>query len=461
MGTLVEVLLEVHRWTLGHKTINLRGASREVAMRKALVLLGILVLVLSAPTSADEERHRAKSGFFFGRIAFENDVIAVDIRAGRVRAFVTDAEPGGTAEWFEGSVRGERMSLVSASRRSRLRASLEHSHGDWLGTITLPSGKTRKFAATLAEFGAGIYRMTVSADGLYRGRSLGGKRLRARHDAGFLAGRITEPGGQSRRFRIMDLSRAYAYRVASGAPGAYTAIVSRRGTLVYGRSGVEGLKRGRPGRNLLAFDVAPSDRPTPGFYFGKVAFSRAVIGVQVHPADASGRRKIDIYSSDSEPEPRGVVAWFSTTAAAETVSLVAKPGQGRITATIKPDLVAGTIAFEDGIQRRFFALPAGDGAGIYDVSIPRTGVLVGRSNEGGTFRVRSEGLFLAGTLTTRDGRSFKLHVGDLVRNLRYPIKANVPGSYRAILAPRGRFIFGRSCFPRDCNINIIGGDKAC
>ncbi len=36
----------------------------------------------------------------------------------------------------------------------------------------------------------------------------------------------------------------------------------------------------------------------------------------------------------------------------------------------------------------------------------------------------------------------------------------MPGSYRAILAPRGR-IFGRNCFPRECNINIIGGDKAC
>ncbi len=74
--------------------------------------------------------------------------------------------------------------------------------------------------------------------------------------------------------------------------------------------------------------------------------------------------------------------------------------------------------------------------------------------------MRSDGLFLAGTLTTADGRRFKLHVGDLVRNLRYPIKANMPGSYRAILAPRGR-IFGRNCFPRECNINIIGGDKAC
>ena len=95
------------------------------------------------------------------------------------------------------------------------------------------------------------------------------------------------------------------------------------------------------------------------------------------------------------------------------------------------------------------------------MTITRAGRIIGRSDEAGTFSVRSEGLFLAGTLTTADGRRFKLHVGDLVRNLRYPIKANLPGNYRAILAPRGRFIFGRNCFPRECNINIIGGDKAC
>ncbi len=172
-----------------------------------------------------------------------------------------------------------------------------------MGKITLPSGRTRNFAVTLAEFGAGIYRVSVSRDGRYRGRSLDGKRLRAQHTGQLLAGRTTEPNGDSRTFRIMDLSRAYAYSRTSGAPGSYTAIVSRRGTLVYGRGGGRALERGRPGRDLLAFDVAPSARPTPGFYFGKVAFSRAVIGVQVHPRDASGVRRVDIYSSDSEPEP--------------------------------------------------------------------------------------------------------------------------------------------------------------
>lgn len=124
------------------------------------------------------------------------------------------------------------MRLVSASRRSRLRAWLERSHGDWLGKIRPPSGRTRNFAVTRAEFGAGIYRMEVSSDGGYRGRSLDGKRFRARHASGFLAGRITEPDGRSRRFRIMDLSRGYAYPRRSGARGTYTAIVSRRGTLV-------------------------------------------------------------------------------------------------------------------------------------------------------------------------------------------------------------------------------------
>ena len=69
-------------------------------MRRLVVLVGIFVLAVQAQPAADDD-HVAKSGFYFGRIAFENEVIAVDIRAGRVRAFVTDAEPGGTAEWYE------------------------------------------------------------------------------------------------------------------------------------------------------------------------------------------------------------------------------------------------------------------------------------------------------------------------------------------------------------------------
>jgi hypothetical protein len=438
-------------------------------VRKLVLFVGALILAwpAAAPAQDSHQHHRVKSGFFFGRIAFENEVIAVDIRGTRVRVFVTDAEPGGTAEWFDGRRHGERMSLRSASGKSRLTARLESSHGDWLGRIRLPSGRTRNFAVTLAEFGAGIYRMTVSSDGRYRGRSIDGKRFQAQQGPEFLSGKIIERSGGSRSFRIMDLSQAYGYTRKSGAPGVYTAIVSRRGTLVYGRSGPSGLRRGRAGRNFLAFDVSPSARPTPGFYFGKVAFSRAVIGVQVDPPDAAGQRRVRIYSSDSEPEPRGVIAWFSTTTASSTVSLDGiRPGQGHIDATITPDLVSGTIRFEDGVPRRFFALPAGDGAGIYDVGISRSGTLTGTSPEAGRFTLRSDGLFLAGTLTTTDGRRFKIHTGDLVRNLRYGIRANPPGSYRAILAPRGRFIFGRSSRCSDvrggtCSTNIIGGDKAC
>ncbi len=156
-----------------------------------------------------------------------------------------------------------------------------------------------------------------------------------------------------------------------------------------------------------------------------------------------------------------MIAWFSGATPTDALSLDAKPGRGHIEATIAPHLVSGTIAFEDGVARRFFAVPAGDGAGIYEVTVDRSGHMRGRSQHGDRFSVRPDGLFAAGTLTTAAGRRFKLHIGDLVRNLRYGIRANPPDSYRAILAPRGRFIFGRSCWPRDCNTNIIGLDKAC
>lgn len=96
-------------------------------------------------------------------------------------------------------------------------------------------------------------------------------------------------------------------------------------------------------------------------------------------------------------------------------------------------------------------------AGRYSAIVSRSGTLV--YGRGGV--LDTDGLFAAGTLTTGGGRRFRLHIGDLVRNLRDGIRAHPPDSYRAILAPRGRFIFGRSCWPRDWNTNIIGLDRAC
>jgi hypothetical protein len=434
-------------------------------LRKLLLLAGLLVIASPSTTGGARVGHKdaVKSGFYFGRVAFEDEVIAVDIRKRHVRVFVTDGQPVGTAQWFEGRIRGERMRLTSASHTWRLRATLEHSHGDWLGTITYPNGKKRNFAVTLAGYGGGIYRITAEADGLVHGRAVDGSRVDARPDGDYLKGVVTEKNGTSRPFRIVDLSRAYKYSFASARPGTYTAIVARRGTLIYGRGGVGSLMRGRPGRNLLAYDVAISARPTPGFFFGGVAFSRSVIGVEVDAPDETGARRIRAFLTNAEPEPTSELQWFSGTVGADdTYRIASATGDARLRGTVRGDFVSGTVVLPDDSIKRFFAVPAGEGAGIYDVTIGQDHRIRGTSEQGGLLEARQEGLFLTGTLVDGTGHRYVVRVGDLTRNLRYSVTGDQPGAYVAVVASRGQLIFGRSGDVRGGGpgAGIIGGEQA-
>lgn len=428
----------------------------------APVLLFLLFVGVASPASAG---HKATGNFYFGRVAFEGDVIGIALTGSNriAKVFVTDAEPGGHAEWFQGPLVRSKLRLTSASGRARLRASFDRVQQTWSGTIKLPGVRTRRIAAFRADKGAGLFDVRVTAGGRYLGRSTGGERLQARRSGRFLTGAVIERNGQRRPFTVMDLSRAFGYRTRSGRPDRYTAIVSRNGTLHYGRGGGQALKRGRPSRNLLAFDIDTTPAPTPGFYFGRVAFERDVLAVKVDQPDAQGNRRFRAYFSDSEPEPAGDLEWFSGQAAGNAVSLTSVGGGARLRASIEAGLVAGTITYADGRTRRFFALPAGQGAGIYDVTVTPDGVMQGTSEEGGRLTARQDGDFVTTSLTTPDGQTFENRPADLTRTLRYLQKGNEPDAYVAIVAPRGRFIFGRSGNVRggSTGVNIIGLDKLC
>lgn len=428
-------------------------------MRKPVLLVALVVLAWPAGAGS---ANGVKSGFFFGRVAFEDDVVALDIRQRHVRVFVTDAQPAGTAHWFEGRIRGNKLSLVSANRRARLRATLD-SDGDWLGTITYTGRRKRNFGVTRAAFGAGIYSLTVEQDGLFHGSADDGNRFDGRQDGRFLTGVLTEKNGTARPVRIADLSLAYGYGTKSGRPGTYATIVARRGTLIYGRSGINGLLRGKAGRNLLAYDVAASEHPTPGFYFGRVAFSRIALGVKVYPPDENGVRRIRALATDSEPEPRGELQWFEGTIGIDDkFRLASATGNARLRGTVESDFVSGTMVLSGGQIRKLFAAPAGEGAGIYDLTIDENGRMRGTSEEGGTLDVRPDGLFIVGRVTTADGTRYPLRIGDLTLNLRYPIAGNEPGRYVAIVASRGRLIFGRDGDVRAGaqGLSVLAGEQA-
>ena len=428
-----------------------------------LLFLGLAIPASASGTIARAAGHDATGNFYFGRVAFEDDVIGIALgRGGRAKVFVTDAQPGGNAEWFEGRLIGSKLRLRSASGRAQLRATFDRRQHTWSGTIKLPGEPTRRIAAFHADKGAGLYDVRVTPRGRLSGRSTAGERLRARRSGRFLTGTITERGGKRIAFKVMDLSRAFRYRIRSGRSDLYTVIVSRNGTLHYGRGG-RALKRGRASRNLLAFDIDTTPNPTPGFYFGRVAFERDVLGVKVDSPDAEGGRRIRVYVSDSEPEPRGDIEWFTGLVTGNSVSLTSVAGRARLRARIESGLVSGTITYAGGRTRRFFALPAGQGAGIYDITVTPDGRLQGTSEEGGRLTARQDGDFVQVTVTAADGSSFTNRPADLTRTLRYTVAGNKPGTYVAIVAPRGRFIFGRNGDVRggSTGVNIIGLDKLC
>ena len=111
---------------------------RRLSPPLVLLLLG-LMLPASAGGGVDARSagHAAAGHFYFGRIAFEDDVIGIALgRGNRAKVFVTDAEPGGDAEWFEGRLVRSELRLRSASGRARLRATFDRGAKTRSGTIS-------------------------------------------------------------------------------------------------------------------------------------------------------------------------------------------------------------------------------------------------------------------------------------------------------------------------------------
>jgi len=68
-----------------------------------------------------------------------------------------------------------------------------------------------------------------------------------------------------------------------------------------------------------------------------------------------------------------------------------------------------------------------------------------------------------GSLTSAEGESFPMLGADLATAYRYNDEYSKPDTYTAFVAPRGRYVFGRSGDVRagTGSRNIIGLDKKC
>jgi hypothetical protein len=167
----------------------------------------------------------------------------------KVQAYVCDGQPQGTAEWFAGQMAGNTLELSSVSGNARLQAVL--SEEEATGTVALADGTLRRFAASAAHEGAGLYEVIVASDGRRSGTSANGAKDEARvsSDGVWTWGTIRLPSGEA-----VDYRRRQTVGYQGGAkPDTYTTIVLPGAERERGRGGE--VKTGQPSSNFISSEL--------------------------------------------------------------------------------------------------------------------------------------------------------------------------------------------------------------
>lgn len=167
----------------------------------------------------------------------------------KVQAFVCDGQPQGTAEWFAGQMSSNTLELTSASGNARLQVALTEEEAT--GAVVLADGTMRRFAASAAYEGAGLYEVIVASDGRRTGTSANGAKDEGRvsSDGVWTTGTIRLPGGEA-----VDYRRRQTAGYQRGAqPDTYTTIVLPGAERERGRGGE--VKSGEPSSNFISSDL--------------------------------------------------------------------------------------------------------------------------------------------------------------------------------------------------------------
>lgn len=436
-------------------------------MRKVpSALIGALLLAGGCASSrepAAKSALGAVSGAYFGAVAMSADRLALTLgtkSAGSqpMEAFVVGGDPRGDVEWFSGSARDDKFELQSVSGKARLSGVVEAAQAT--GTFVGADGRSRVFYTIPATHGAGIYDVTVTSDLAYKGSSLAGAKLVGRKVGDFVEGDITDHG-EKIHYRVTDMSRAFGFEQPGGRPDTYKVVVSRYGLVQVGHSG--GVSSGKPGNNFLSLDLGASKTVTPGLYYGKLDGSRHQFVLALAPRDEKGERKLRLYLSNGEPDPEGRIEWFTQQLAANHFDVTSASGGAHLVGDIAEDRVTGTVTLADGTSHKIFAVPAGDGAGIYDIEVTPEGKYHGTSDTGATLELTQTGSSVTGTLTPNGAEPIQVQAYDLTRVFKYDVEGSKPDTYVAFASPGGRYLIGRSGSVRkgSSGSNIIGLDKAC
>ena len=167
----------------------------------------------------------------------------------RVQAYVCDGQPQGLAEWFAGQMAGNMLELSSVSGNARLQVVLTEEEAS--GTVALADGTLRRFAASAAHEGAGLYEVTVASDGRRSGTSANGAKDEARvsSDGVWTWGTIRLPSGEA-----VDYRRRQTVGYQGGAkPDTYTTIVLPGAERERGRGGE--VKTAQPSSNFISSEL--------------------------------------------------------------------------------------------------------------------------------------------------------------------------------------------------------------
>ncbi len=431
--------------------------------RKMLVPLCALPLLLSACAEP------VPPGSYRGGIAGSTALIAIHADAAggvgpqRIRAWVSNGAPAGVAEWFDGEIMQLPAQLTSASGRATL--TMQATEDGLEGTITLPDGVQRNYFVDVGAHGGGLYEVTVDAGGRWSGHSLSGWQLEARQEGVYVRGTLTGPGGESVPYALVDMSRAFEWDVQGGAPDTYTLFVCNRGFSQFGRGGGSAAQSGNPGANVIALDLWNSEEVTPGTYWGKVDGSVHQLMVVLDRPDEAQPRRVRVYLA-GVPQPEGDTEWFMGEEIEGRFDLQSASGDAAIEGEVTEESVSGMVALPNGEVRRFFAIAAGDGAGIYDVTVTQEGGqlrLSGVSDNGNSFEFMEnpESGAITGTVTLADGGRIDTTRADLTRIWRLPVKGSAVNQYVAFASPRAHDVLGRSGNVRGGGRgnDIIGLDK--
>ena len=167
----------------------------------------------------------------------------------KVQAFVCDGQPQGTAEWFAGQMSSNMLELTSASGNARLQVVLTEEEAT--GAVVLADGTLRRFAASAAYEGAGLYEVIVASDGRRTGTSANGAKDEGRvsSDGVWTTGTIRLPSGEA-----VDYRRRQTAGYQGGAkPDTYMTIVLAGAERERGRGGE--VKSGEPSSNFISSDL--------------------------------------------------------------------------------------------------------------------------------------------------------------------------------------------------------------